>query len=423
MIASYLSALRRFNRDLCLYLAASALYGFAIVGILAVLANLYILRLGYGPKQVGLVNAVGFIVFTLACLPAGACDKRWGSRRTLVAGMALVTAGSGLLPLAGSVPAAWVLGCLVASNTLRGLGVALSYVSGIPFLMAAAGPEARDHAFAAYAAVGPLSAFLGSLLGGVLPGLLAPLLGTTLDAPAAYRYALWIPSVASMAAVLLLRAVGQVSTGRVAARAADMRPAPYGLIAAIALIAVLRYAGNGAVTTFFNVYLDAGLGTSTALIGVLVAAGSLLSVPAVLATPLLVARWGRGRTVALGSLLLAFAILPLALVPHQAAAGLGYIGITALFAITTTAMRVYSQGLVSPSSRSAMSAALMAGAGLSGSAIAFGGGYLIPAIGYSGLFLTGATLTALGAAVFWGVFRVPRGELARRAGAGAGLGD
>jgi hypothetical protein len=70
-----------------------------------------------------------------------------------------------------------------------------------------------------------------------------------------------------------------------------------------------------------------------------------------------------------------------------------------------------------------MSAALMAGAGLSASAIAFGGGYLIPAIGYSGLFLVGAALTALGATVFWGVFRVPRGELARRARAGAGLGD
>jgi hypothetical protein len=71
-----------------------------------------------------------------------------------------------------SVPAAWGLGCLVASDSLRGLGVALSYTSGIAFLMAAASPEAGDHAFAANAAVGPLSAFLGSLPGGALPGIL-----------------------------------------------------------------------------------------------------------------------------------------------------------------------------------------------------------------------------------------------------------
>jgi len=44
---------------------------------------------------------------------------------------------------------------------------------------------------------------------------------------------------------------------------------------------------------------------------------------------------------------------------------------------------------VSPAWRSAMSAALMMGAGLSASAVALGGGYLIPSIGYSGLFLTG----------------------------------
>jgi MFS family permease len=429
MIASYLSALRRFNRDLCLYLAASALYGLAFDGVVTVLFNLYVLRLGFGPQQIGLVNAVAAVIFTLACLPAGAWVARWGSRRALIAGMALITTGSVLFPLVEFLPPAWAVPCLLAGNALWGLGLALSWVSGIPFLMAAAGPGARDHAFAAYAAVGPLSAFLGSLLGGALPGILASLLGTTLDEPTAYGYALWLPALVGVAAVLLLRAMREASATQVATqptqvrRAADVRRAPYGLIAVVALIVVFRYAGNGAVTTFTNVYLDAGLGTSTAFIGALIAAGKLLSVPAVLATPFLVARWGRGRTVVLGSLLLALAALPLALVPHWAAAGVGYIGVTALFAITTTALRVYSQELVSSSSRSAMSAAFMTGGGLSASAVAFGGGRLIPSIGYSGLFLAGAVLTGLGAAVFWGVFRVPRGELARRAGAGAGLGD
>ena len=423
MIASYVGTVRRFSRDLRLYLASSALYGFAVDGIRAVLFNLYLLRLGYGPRQIGLINAMTVVVFTVACFPVGTWSKRWGSRRTLMLGMAFVVAGCALPPLAELVPLRWRVGWLACTNAFGGLGAAFSWVSGIPFLMAAAGPEARDHAFAAYAAVGPLSAFLGSLLGGALPGALAPLLGVTLDAPGAYRDALWIPVVVGSVAILLLRAMREVNIGRVAERAADMRPAPSGLIAAVALIAVFRYAGNGAVVTFTNVYLDAGLGTSTILIGALIAAGKLLSVPAGLATPLLVVRWGRGRTVILGSLFLALATLPLALVPHWAAVGLGYIGVTTLFTITTTALRVYSQELVSPAWRSTMSAALMAGAGSSASAIAFGGGYLIPALGYSGLFLIGATLTAIGAAVFWGVFRVPRGELARQAGAGAGLGD
>jgi MFS family permease len=423
MFASYVGTVRRFSRDLCLYLAASAAYGFAVDGIRAVVFNLYMLRLGYGPEQIGLVAAAVMIVFTAACFPAGTWSRRWGSRRMLIAGMSSIVAGFALPPLAEVLPPVWRLGWLVCTNALGGLGAAFILVSGIPFLMAAAGPEARDHAFAANAAIGPLSAFLGSLLGGALPGTLAPLLGTTLDAPTAYRYALWVAAIVGMAGVWLLSSMHESGTVRASTRAAERRPAPYGLIVIIALIVVLRYAGNGAATTFYNVYLDAGLGTSTVLIGALVAAGKLLTVPAVLTTPLLVAHWGRGRAVVLSSSALAFAILPLALVPHWAAAGLGYIGISALFAINTTAMRVYSQELVRPAWRSAMSAALMAGAGVSGSAIAFGGGHLIPEVGYSGLFLLGAALTALGAAAFWGVFRIPRGELARRAGAGAGLGD
>jgi MFS family permease len=265
MIASYVGTVRRFSRDLRLYLASSALYGFAVDGIRAVLFNLYLLRLGYGPRQIGLINAMTVVVFTVACFPVGTWSKRWGSRRTLMLGMAFVVAGCALPPLAELVPLRWRVGWLACTNAFGGLGAAFSWVSGIPFLMAAAGPEARDHAFAAYAAVGPLSAFLGSLLGGTLPGVLAPLLGTTLDAPAAYRYALWIPVVVGIAAVLLLRAMREVGTGRATARAADSHGAPYGLIAMIAMIVIFRYAGNGAVTTFYNVYLDAGLGTPSPL--------------------------------------------------------------------------------------------------------------------------------------------------------------
>lgn len=418
MLATYVGTLRRFSRDLRLYLAAAALQGLVIEGINRVLLNLYMLRLGYGPEPIGLVNAVAAIVFTLSCLLAGSWTSRWGARRTLIAGMWSMSAACTLLPLAESVPAAWRVAWLAGTYAVAGLGQALTFVAGIPFLMAAAGPQERDHAFAAYAAVGPLSAVLGSLLGGALPGVLAALLGIHGDAPAAYGYPLWISALLFAVAALLLHRMGEVSLGRAAARRSTGQRPPYGLIAAIALIVVLRYAGNGAVVTFFNVYLDAGLGTSTRLIGALVAAGRLLTVPAVLATPLLVARWGRGRTIILGSLAIAFMILPMAFLPHWAAAGLGLVGVSALFAVTSTALRVYSQELVARSWRSAMSASLMTGAGLSASAIAFSGGYLIPSIGYSGLFALGAALTAAGATAFWVAFRVPRGELARAAGAG-----
>jgi predicted MFS family arabinose efflux permease len=107
-------------------------------------------------------------------------------------------------------------------------------------------------------------------------------------------------------------------------------------------------------------------------------------------------------------------MLPLALIPHWGAAGLGFMGVAALFSMTTAPIRVYSQEIVSPGWRAAMSGALMMGAGLSASAMALGGGYAIATLGYRSLFLAGAGLTAAGALLFWAYFRVPRGELVCR---------
>ena len=49
--------------------------------------------------------------------------------------------------------------------------------------------------------------------------------------------------------------------------------------------------------------------------------------------------------------------------------------------------------------------------GLGFMSISFGGGYLIPAIGFPGLHLLAAAITVLGAAIFWLYFRVPRGRV------------
>ena len=93
-MANYLSKLR-FNRDVWLVLITWALMGFAYTGVFLVLFNLYLLRLGYGPEFVGIVNGVGLIA-ALVSLPAGALGKRWGSRRLLC-----LWAGARISELAG----------------------------------------------------------------------------------------------------------------------------------------------------------------------------------------------------------------------------------------------------------------------------------------------------------------------------------
>ncbi|MFQ5794339.1 MAG: MFS transporter [Candidatus Bipolaricaulia bacterium] len=105
MATPYLHTLRLFSRDVRLYLITTVLLGFTIFGgIYSVLLNLYLLRLGYGPEFVGLFNAVGLLTFAVFSLPAGALGGRWGSRRTLIAGLGLTSVGLGVLPLAEFIP-------------------------------------------------------------------------------------------------------------------------------------------------------------------------------------------------------------------------------------------------------------------------------------------------------------------------------
>jgi len=177
-------------------------------------------------------------------------------------------------------------------------------------------------------------------------------------------------------------------------------------------VQLLHGAGDGAARTFFNVYLGAGLGVATSQIGTLAGVAQLLAVPAAMATPLLIARWGVSRTFAGSSLGLALCLIPLALVPHWGAAGLGYAGVIALGSVWRPSFVMCKLGVVSPRWRALMNGATNMATGLSWSAIALGGGHIATGLGYPSLFLIGAAATAAGALLFWAYFRVERGEFA-----------
>ena len=101
MASGYLEKLRMFNRDVRLYLITSALIGFTVFGgIYPVLLNLYLLRLGYGPEFIGIVNASFPFAMVVFSLPAGVLGQRFSTRRMMIVGLGLCVLGSGLLPLA-----------------------------------------------------------------------------------------------------------------------------------------------------------------------------------------------------------------------------------------------------------------------------------------------------------------------------------
>src|SRR5262245_44758678 len=126
MLIRYAQDLRRLGPSVALYFVTVAMAGFAADGgVYAVLLNPYLVRLGYGPEMIGLVNSASTLAFALSSLPAGALGERWGSRRALLIGLGIMLVGCVLLPLADALDPAWRLPWLLLTGIALYLGLAL----------------------------------------------------------------------------------------------------------------------------------------------------------------------------------------------------------------------------------------------------------------------------------------------------------
>jgi MFS family permease len=409
---SYFQALRLIRMDARLYLAASTLTTISYTGIYVLIFNLYLLRLGYGPEFIGLVNGAAQLGVVAFSLPAGILGRLWGSRRVLMAGLVVATLGLILVPVAEFVPDSWQASWLVLTYILAWLGGATYLVNGLSFVMAVTdGPE-RAHVFSLREALGPLALFAGNLFGGLLPGFLSMHSALSLEGPAAYRYTLFIATALfGVTPLLFLKTSareGYVTPEPAASPDRASRSAPVGLIGLMVVIALLQLASRSVSDTFFNVYLDVTFQLSPGWIGALAATAQLLVVPVALSAPMIVSKLGKGRTIALGTLGMALSLLLYIAYPHWGLAGAGLVGVSSLFAITTVAFTIYSQELVATEWRTTMAGAMAMATGMSRSTMSFAGGYLVSAFGFSSLFMVGAGLTVLGAVIFACHFWIPR---------------
>jgi MFS family permease len=412
MSARFLSSIRTLRPAALLYLGAVTLVGFAVDGgVYTVLFNLYLVRLGYGPELIGLINGAAQLTFAISALPAGALGERYGSRNMLVVGLVLMLFGCGLLPLADILPETMRVIWLVGNEVILYFGLALYYVNTAPFLIGVIAPGQRSQIFGLQSFLLAIAAFIGGLVGGFLPAVFATMIGQTLESPAPYRFPLLIAAFVMLPALFAIRAAKGGYTPSEAApgdtshlEAAPTLLVPSVIMSAIVMMGVVRFlqvSGLAAANSFFNVYLDRALLVPTAQIGTISAFARLLSAPAALATPLLARRFGNYWTCIFATLATGVMILPITFIPHWSAAGLSLIGILSVSSIRYTSSLVYFLELVPPERRATVSGVTEMSAGLSFTVIAFAGGYIITSFGYQALFLFGALLTMAGAATFW----------------------
>lgn len=429
MLSSYVTTLRTFQRNVWLYFAAMSLIGFTVDGgIYSVVFNLFVLRLGYGPEFVGQVNSVGLLAFAICSLPAGALGARLGNRRAMIVGLFILMLSSLMLALSEFVPAGWRANWLIGFYMGYHSSIAIFFVNSAPFLMATTQEEQRSHAFAIQSAMISSAAFIGSLIGGALPGFFAQRLDMSLAAATPYRYPLLIAAVTLTLGIGLLFWMKDADDGKPPATVPPLPPRrtypslfrvprfgrfslqnfdrPFvTLLVVISLVRIFQIAGMAVLSTFFNVYMDNGLGAPTAQVGLITGVGRLLAVPIVLTMPMLSTRWGHRHLVTGSSLSAVFFLLPLALIPQWWAAGLGYMGVMAGSSIRYTSFMVFIMAMIKPEQRSFMSGLSEMTAGLSFAAMAWIGGYIIVNQGYQSLFLVGSGATLFGTLLFWAYFR------------------
>lgn len=409
-----------FNRNVILFLLATALLGLAIDGgVYSVIVNLYLLRLEYGTEFIGTMNSVGMFTYALFCLPAGALGGWFGVRRMLVLGLVLVIAGAWMLPTATLLSAPYLGAWLLAAYVAIYCGLALYFVNGAPLLMDITQPHQHNRAFSTQSALLALMGFVGSMMGGLLPRVYAVASGTTLDDPAPYAFplgvaaALMIPAVVAILAIDLSGPNGAgVQHHRAASQpAASLRNAGTGILVLLAATGVVRFfqvAGVGATATFFNVYMDTQFHVATASIGMIAAIGRLVAAGAALLTPVVAARWGAPRAVLFASTATALSMLPLIVASQWWFAGVGFLGVISFSAMRYPAYMAYTMELTPGPWRAAMSGVGEMSGGFCFALMALVGGFIIEGWGYTPFFLLGLGMAALGAVLFWALFMVPK---------------
>jgi MFS family permease len=414
--AQLLARWKNFDRNVRLHFINVGLFTLTLDGgIYTVIFNLFMLRLGFGPEQVGTVNAAGMLAFALASLPVGRLGERWSYRRMLLVGTALCVAGTLIAACAEFVSPAAQMAFMLIAVVLVFTGLASFFVNMVPYMVAFTNDHSRTSAFAVQSAIGGSFAFVGSLIGGNLPSLVATLSGSSLQTALPYRFTLLLVPLLLLISLRLgfiMRdpppAHNEAAPENPSSPTRASNPlanttakAVFWLIAFFAFMRFLQVAFIGGASTFFNVYLDRELAASTANIGLIQAATRLLGIPISLIMPALSKKFGDVGVCIGASLLAAGCVLPMAFAPTWWVAGIGYIGLGIFTTLRYSTFMVFSMARTPAHLRGSCNGAQEMLAGLSFALVAQIGGALIAPLGYRFVFLSTAAVTALGTFILW----------------------
>jgi MFS family permease len=395
-IFSYITSIFKLERSILIYVFAWSMIGLAHVGLIGVLGNLYVLRLGFDFHFLGILNGSSQIIWALFAFPAGMIGQRYGLRNSVVAAYVVVTVGLAAYLSAAWFPAPFWAPILLVGNSLVGIAAALVVVNGIPYLMAISSNEERNKAFTLQTAVFAVTAFLGSLLGGLLPGLIMNWFPGVIDETSAFNATMWLAVPIYIVAAMYMRtARKEPSVAAANEEGGGKATAPVATLLFLGILFGLQMAGENAVNFFMNVYFAENLLQSAAVIGSTFAVARLLPFFVSPLQPLVLSRLGSGHTLVVFSLLVAAGSFFLSVIPTVTVAVTVFVLFNIFSSFTVTARNLFGQEVVQPRWRTTSSAVLSISTAVAGGLIGFTAGPIIQASGFRGLFLVSAVLSIL----------------------------
>ena len=245
-------------------LLAKAIRGLG-AGFVSLLLPLYLLDLGFGPLQVGVIATATLLGSGMMTLGAGLHAHRWHSRSLLLAA-ALLMAATGL-GFAGVVDF-WPLLLIAIVGTLNPSSGDVSVFLPLEHavLSHTAGDKERTAIFARYSLVGTLAAGVGSL-GAALPAIIAPAAGISLRTALQSMFLLY--AALGLLVWWVYRGLPPRGSGDAPAPAAPLREARKRIIVLAALFSLDAFGGGFVVQSMVALWLYQRFGMSLEVTGVL----------------------------------------------------------------------------------------------------------------------------------------------------------
>ncbi|MBI2853233.1 MAG: MFS transporter [Chloroflexi bacterium] len=375
-LGGYINGVKRFSRNARLFLAYSLLSGLG-TGIWNVMFNLYLLRLGFDIKFIGLFWLVDMGFHGLSAFPAGLIGDKIGRRKTFILATTISIIARGFLLFTIDSNSLLILAAVA------GAGEGFHAVAGAPFMMENSERQERTQLFSLDSSFNMLSTFVGSLSGGFLPLLWAGVVGVPRLDPQTARLALVTSLPLTFIALVPLALIKEKAVelvGSFAELFTLRNIVSHGIIARLVLCGVFIGLAFGLSTRFFNVFFAEARRATDDQVGMIFALGSLGAAISVLLSPFLTRKWGKVRSIMFSQATSIPFLLLMATVPGLPLIAVFYIMRGAVYGISMPLRNQLSMEFIVPRERATT-------AGLTHMVFDLGGSF---GAGLAGLLIVGA---------------------------------